>query len=293
MAGRADDVLARYLAGDLPANVALMQLIVEASAPEEVAAFLDSRAAGPDGRAARHSGPKLDALRALARAHPEAWSTVRAVMAEADHERTDPARWAAVFDRLARSAPEAGVALYGLGSPELLRAATAEVVARLRDWGLTGAHRTLVELGCGYGRLSLALAGEFGSVLGLDISGAMIAEARARAGADARLRFEQTDGRDLALVPDASADLILAADVFPYLVMGGPELAARHVDEAARALKPGGALVILNYSYRGDEAVDRREVGSGFARAGLSLDRNGTRDLDLWDARAFVGRKRP
>ena len=57
-------------------------------------------------------------------------------------------------------------------------------------------------------------------------------------------------------------------------------------------LRPGGALVILNYSYRGDPDRDRREVLRLFETAGLATERDGTRDLTLWDGSAWLGRKR-
>jgi hypothetical protein len=63
------------------------------------------------------------------------------------------------------------------------------------------------------------------------------------------------------------------------------------VEEAARVLRPGGALLILNYSYRGDDTADREEVAALFAASGVAVERLGTRDLALWDAAAFLGRK--
>lgn len=284
-------ILDRHLDGSVPANVALMQLLVEAGSPAAVERAIEERARIAD----RPGQDRLAALLALSRAHPEAWATIRGVMAEAEHDVAagpdGPAHWAAVFDRLARTAPEASVALYALGSPELLRAATAEVVGRLRLWGLLGRGRTLLEIGCGIGRLTLALAPEMAEAVGLDVSGEMIAEARRRAASCPNARFARTGGRDLAGIASSSVDLVLGADTFPYLVASGPDCAGRHVEEAARVLRPGGALVILNYSYRGDAAQDRADVLAAFGRNGLALERDGTRDFALWDATAFLGRK--
>ncbi|WP_375457575.1 class I SAM-dependent methyltransferase [uncultured Enterovirga sp.] len=283
-------LLGRYLEGGLPANVALMQLLVEAESAAEVESAIEDRVrrAEPAGR------KRLTALLTLLRAHPDAWATIRSVMAEAEHDAAGgPAHWAAVFDRLARTRPEASVALYALGSPDILRAATAEVVERLRLWGLLGRERRLLDIGCGIGRLALALAPEMAEVVGLDVSGEMIAEARRRGAGYPNTRFVQTDGRDLADMPSAHVDLVLAADVFPYLVASAPGLADRHIEEAARVLRPGGALLILNYSYRGDDGLDRADIAAAFGRSGLALEREGTRDFSLWDATAYLGRRRP
>ena len=50
------------------------------------------------------------------------------------------------------------MALYSLGSPEILDRATAEIVARLREWRLLGANIDVLDIGCGIGRIERALA---------------------------------------------------------------------------------------------------------------------------------------
>lgn len=62
---------------------------------------------------------------------------------------------------------------------------------------------------------------------------------------------------------------------------------------AARVLRPGGRLVILNFSCRGDPEHDRRDVADLAARAGLSVVRSGETPFRLWDALAFVLAKPP
>lgn len=284
----ADAILREYLASAVPANVALMRLLVEAPDAGGIGTLLRARrdAAGDVREAER-----LGALLALLEAYPDAGRTIRAVMAEADHATAaDPARWGAVFDRLALTEPEAGVALYALGSPDLLAAATDEVVTLMRGWGLLGPDRELLEIGCGYGRLASALAGSVRSARGLDVSAAMIAEGHRRFPAIANLALAHSDGETLDVAP-ASMDIVLAADVFPYLVAAGPEVVRRNVAEIARVLRPGGALLILNYSYRGDPALDGGEVEALAAAHGFVVERAGTRDLALWDATTFLTRR--
>lgn len=276
------------LVADLPANIALMRLLGEATSAEEAADVL-SRALADAPASARG---RVAALHALSAKLPDAWSIVRGVLAQAEHGASSCAldtveHWAAVFDRLARAYPEAAVALYALGSPAMLAAATGEIVAALRDWGLVGPTRDILEIGCGIGRFVQALAPLSASVLGLDVSGEMIAQARRRCADLANVRLGQSSGRDLGPVADGSVDLVLAVDVFPYLVLA--DVAERHVAEAARVLRPGGTLAILNYSYRGDLALDRREVAAHFGAAGLVLRREGSRDFAHWDGVTFLG----
>ena len=138
------------------------------------------------------------------------------------------------------------------------------------------------------GRFAEALAPRLRSVLGLDLSPGMVAEARRRSRHGNAL-YRVGTGRDLAGVPDRSVDLVLAADVFPYLVEAG--LAGHHVAEAARVLRPGGAAVVLNYSYRGDPRRDRADLAGAAERSGFALERDGDRPFRLWDAAAYLLRR--
>lgn len=286
-ADRLASVLAACLAENLPANVALMRLLGEAeSLAEAEDALFD---AGGDER--------LGAMRDLLRRHPGAFAAVRVVLGAADHGRPGGspaeavAHWGAVFDRLAGQDPETSVALYGLGSPELFARATDEVVAWLAGAGLLGPDRDAVEIGCGIGRFIRALAERCRSVTGLDVSAGMIAEARLRCAGLGNATLLRTDGTDLSAVPDRSADLVLAADVFPYLVAAGGGLAERHVAEAVRVLRSGGSLAILNYSYRGDAARDLSDIAAAAREAGFEPPSDEGRPFALWDAASFLLRK--
>jgi ubiquinone/menaquinone biosynthesis C-methylase UbiE len=121
----------------------------------------------------------------------------------------------------------------------------------------------------------------------------MIAQARERCAAHANVTLRVSSGRDLAGLADESLDLILAADVFPYLVQVGPDLVASHVREAARVLRPGGSLVIFNMSYRDDPARDLAELTDLAHATNLALVRTGVQPFRLWDATAFQLAKPP
>ena len=285
----AADALVDRLRGGVPANVALMHLLMASASPAAAEAALAAAAIRhPDLEAA------LAAVGQLLAHHPAAWSIVRAVLSGVDHapaladSEATLAHWRAGFDRLAATSPEAGVALYALGDPDLLAAATAEVVDTLGVWGLLGCDRDALDFGCGMGRFAEALAPHLRSVLGLDLSAGMVAEARRRC-RHANARFAVGTGRDLDGIPDASVDLALASDVFPYLVEAG--LAEAHVAELARVLRSGGVAVILNYSYRGDPERDRCDVAALADRHGLAPERAGERPFRLWDASAFLLRR--
>ena len=285
----ASEALATRLRDGAPSNIALMHLLMASDSPEAAAMTLAAAmAAHPD------LAVPLGEVRRLLAAHPEAWRVVHTVADGVDHApalaspEATLAHWRSSFDRLAEASPEAGVALYALGDPGLLAAATAEVVEALGDWGLLGADRDALDLGCGMGRFAEALAPHLRSVLGLDLSSGMVEEARRRS-RHANVRYAVGTGRDLAGVKDGSVDLVLAADVFPYLVEAG--LADCHVAEVARVLRPEGTAVVLNYAYRGDPARDRGELAAFSAVYDLTLEPAAHQVFRLWDAAVYLMRR--
>lgn len=233
----------------------------------------------------------------LARLGPEAAERVRRVAASVDHAARDAtpeaalARLAAEFDRAAAVSPDAGVALYSLGDPDLLAAVTAEVADWLRAERLLRPGERLLEVGCGAGRHLRALAGggpvSASAALGVELSPAMAREAARRLYDLPHVRVVQGSGRDLAFVADAGVDLVLYADSFPYVVQAGGDLPARHLAEAARVLRPGGRLCVLNWSYGGDREADVRQAARLAADAGLTAAAPGAPAFRSWDALAL------
>ncbi|TMJ58644.1 MAG: class I SAM-dependent methyltransferase, partial [Alphaproteobacteria bacterium] len=173
-------------------------------------------------------------------------------------------------------------------SPATLDRATAELVSRLDEWGLLGPDIIALDIGCGIGRLETALASRLRAITGVDLSPGMIEEARRRCAGLVNVDVAVCDGTGLAAFAGRDYDLILAVDAFPYLVAADPALAGRHVADAAQLLPAGGALVILNYSYRGDLDADRNAVADLASRYGFTVLRNGTRDFTLWDGATFL-----
>ncbi|HZF78054.1 MAG TPA: methyltransferase domain-containing protein [Acetobacteraceae bacterium] len=267
------------LLGDAAPTLALMRVLLAGMPAAELESGL--RGLGGD-RAAR--------LRRVAASHLGGIASLeRMVAAGARHGPAGLASIRDMFDRLVRISPEASVAAYSPGDPGLRDAATAEVAAWMRGRGLLAGRPDLLDFGCGIGRFCLAFAPEARTVLGLDLSPGMVEAARRRCAGQANIRIEAFSGEDLAGVPGGAFDLMLAADVFPYLVQAGWSVVVRHLGEASRVLRTGGSLVILNFDY-GD--ADASLLPALASAAGFSLPVAGETPFRLWDAAAFVLRKK-
>jgi ubiquinone/menaquinone biosynthesis C-methylase UbiE len=278
------------VAGGIPPTITAMRLLREATCEGEAERALEHAIRELGHEASRPLRKTL----ALLTEHPAAWSVVRAVSEGLRHDCFPVSTeeklmcWQEVFDSVAKISPEASVALYSLGSPDLLRVATAEIATWLRGHGLTGRDRTVLDIGCGIGRIEEALAPEIGHVTGIDVSGEMISAARERCLAYRNVSFVQGSGTDVSFIPGSTIDLVVSIDAFPYLVQAGSALAGAHIAESARVLRPGGSLAVLNYSYRDDIELDRAEIAGFAATAGLEVIVNGVAPFEMWDARAFL-----
>jgi arsenite methyltransferase len=103
-----------------------------------------------------------------------------------------------------------------------------------------------LEVGCGIGFLACEMAGEVGSaghIVGLDNSPDMIAAAQDRAqreGLSARLEFVVGDAARFGF-RSATFDFLVAVQVYLYVAD-----IERALAEAARVLRPGGRLIIVD-----------------------------------------------
>jgi 2-polyprenyl-6-hydroxyphenyl methylase/3-demethylubiquinone-9 3-methyltransferase len=98
--------------------------------------------------------------------------------------------------------------------------------------------RRFIDVGCGGGILSEALARSGYKITGYDVSEPSLAVARRHAAiAGVRVRYESGSAYSLP-IPDASVDGVITSDVLEHL-HDLPRAAA----ELARVLKPGGVLV--------------------------------------------------
>jgi 2-polyprenyl-3-methyl-5-hydroxy-6-metoxy-1,4-benzoquinol methylase len=98
----------------------------------------------------------------------------------------------------------------------------------------------IVEIGCGVGRLTRALAQEAGHVHAFDVSSEMLKVAAASI-TESNVTFHLATSPELPQLPEGCADLFVAYCVFQHLQ--GTDMLRRYLEAAARVLKPGGLLI--------------------------------------------------
>ena len=130
---------------------------------------------------------------------------------DADHATADGyadrVKMRATWDALA-SDPDAYV-----GDPERGRSELQGLFERL---GADPRGGTCVEVGCGPGRMTAALAERFDHVIGVDVSPAMVEQARANV-PDPRVEFHVVPGDRLTVVFDGSVDAVVCYLVLQHL----------------------------------------------------------------------------
>ncbi|MBV8889175.1 MAG: methyltransferase domain-containing protein [Alphaproteobacteria bacterium] len=288
-----EPALVRYYAGEISAEIALMHLLLGAGGLEPLRRRLAALAAAmPDSGAVRRLIRLANERRCgLDRASRLVEAGFAAAGSEGLHRDDALGAIRAQFDQAVAHSPEAAVALYSLGDFEILDRATAEIAAWLGQRGLLAPDCEVLDIGCGIGRIAGAIAPRIRSILGIDLSSGMIAEARQRCAGLANAAFLCCNGCDLTELSGRHFDLVLAVDSFPYLVAADPEIAARHIRDSAALLRRGGCIAIFNYSYSGDLEADRRRVERLAGAHRLRVERAGAQDFSLWDGAAFLLRK--
>jgi len=109
---------------------------------------------------------------------------------------------------------------------------------RLVDAGNVGAGDRCLDVGCGTGATSRALAARGGSVLGLDLSGPMLAVARNAAADLDQLTFIQGDAQ---VYPFEPSSFDVGVSRMGCMFFGDPTAAFANI---GRALRPGGRLAL-------------------------------------------------
>jgi len=111
----------------------------------------------------------------------------------------------------------------------------------------------VLEIGCGAGRVTRALAEVFGEVHGVDVSGEMIRQAREALGDLPNVFVYQNNGMDLTVLGERIFDFAFSTIVFQHIP--SREVIENYVREVYRLLRPGA---LFKFQVQGDTRVESR-----------------------------------
>ncbi len=120
----------------------------------------------------------------------------------------------------------------------------------------------VLEVGCGAGRVTRALARVFGRVDGVDVSGEMIARAREALRDCPGVRLHQNNGIDLAMFGPEEFDFAFSSIVFQHIP--SKAVIENYIREVWRVLKPGRLFKFQVQGVPLDEAAADTWLGVGY-----------------------------
>jgi ubiquinone/menaquinone biosynthesis C-methylase UbiE len=109
---------------------------------------------------------------------------------------------------------------------------------------------TVLEIGCGVGRVTRALGEVFGEVHGVDVSGEMIRQANESAAGIPNIHFHQNNGKDLTVIGNVPFDFAFSSIVFQHIP--SREVIESYVIEVNRLLRPGR---LFKFQVQGDATL--------------------------------------
>lgn len=110
----------------------------------------------------------------------------------------------------------------------------------------------VLEIGCGAGRLTRALANLFGEVHAVDVSGEMIELARQALSGRPNAHVYRNNGCDLAVIPPLEFDFAFSFIVFQHIP--SREIIENYVREVHRLLRPGALFKFQVQGFPGSDS---------------------------------------
>jgi len=122
----------------------------------------------------------------------------------------------------------------------------------------------VLEIGCGTGRVTRALASLFGEVHAVDVSGEMVELARKALADTPGAHVYRNNGADLAVIPVGGFDFAFSSIVFQHIP--SREIVENYVREVHRLLRPGA---LFKFQVQGDATLqtspDDTWLGAAFS----------------------------
>src|SRR5260370_15976660 len=122
---------------------------------------------------------------------------------------------------------------------------------------------SVLEIGCGSGRITRALSDVFGEVYAVDISGEMVRQAKEALRDRPNAHVFQNNGADLRVLGDIQVDFAFSYIVFQHIP--SREVIHSYVQEVFRLLRPGA---LFKFQVQGGAAL---QTSPGATREGVAL----------------------
>jgi SAM-dependent methyltransferase len=116
--------------------------------------------------------------------------------------------------------------------------------------GKSPGEMRVLEIGCGAGRVTRALARLFGEVHAVDVSGEMVRLASQAVTQFPHAHVYQNNGKDLAVIPARQFDFAFSSIVFQHIP--SREIIENYVQETGRLLRPGA---LFKFQIQGDSSL--------------------------------------
>lgn len=117
----------------------------------------------------------------------------------------------------------------------------ANVLRKTSTLGIKINRGVALDFGCGVGRLSRALANEFGKVIALDVSSSMLKEAQRINNDITNIEFIHNTPEDLMAIPESSIDFLYSNMALQHVPK---KRQVRYIREFCRVLSSRGILAI-------------------------------------------------
>ena len=161
-----------------------------------------------------------------------------------------PPDYRSTWDALAETEESALLHVAGYTDEQRIKEQTDITLQLLRQTIGIRPTDTMLEIGCGVGRVGRQLAPLVQRWIGCDVSANMLGHARHRLAGLTNVELMHISGYDLGPVPDASVDAVYCPVVFMHLEEWDRYA---YVREAHRILKPGGRFYCDNANLDSEE----------------------------------------
>jgi ubiquinone/menaquinone biosynthesis C-methylase UbiE len=165
------------------------------------------------------------------------------------------------WNRLAETNESALLHVAGYTDEVMLKAAAEHTLHVLSGYFNLGPDQTILEIGCGVGRVGKELAPKIKRWIGCDVSSNMLGHAARRLEGISNVDLVQISGYDLKPIPDASVDSVYCTVVFMHLHEWDRYA---YVCEAFRVLKPGGRFFCDNANLAHEDGWKMFLAGAAF-----------------------------